>query len=140
MSEHESGAVQSDVELYDSDRAALAGLVNFLNARHLNHTKDPERFAKEVVERFFAIGFHTEVRIFVLEDRVTGEVAGWEPSIIIEDRVNPEEEFDHDRMRYEVRSDILGMNAQGNIQQKAVGQAGYNRTKSGLIVPGSGPV
>lgn len=144
MSEqHEAGAIQSDVELYDSDRLQLKALVGFLNQRNVGKSAavlSPQKYATELVERFFKVGYHVEVRMYALEDTETGDIVEWQPSILIEARVEPEEEFDHDRMRYEVRSDILGQNKQGNIQQKSVGQAGYSRTGSGLIVPGGGPV
>ena len=136
--QHEAGALQSDVELYDSDRLELVRLVNWLNRENVGKKRNPKKYAEELVERFFKAGYHVEVRMFVLEDPVTDEVKEWQPSILIEARTDPEEEFDHERMGYEVRSDILGVNKQGDIQQRAVGQAGYSRSKSGLIVPGSG--
>lgn len=135
---HEPGAVQSDVELYDSDRLELTRLVNWLNRENVGKRRNPKKYAEELVERFFKAGFHVEVRMYVLEDPETEEIKEWQPSIIIEERVDPEEEFDHDKMGYEVRSDILGVNQQGNVQRKMVGQAGYGRTKSGLIVPSNG--
>lgn len=138
--QHEAGSLQSDVELYDSDRLELVRLTTWLNRENVGKKRNPKKYAEELVERFFKAGYHVEVRMYALEDTESDEIVEWQPSIIIEARVEAEEEFDHDRMRYEVRSDILGVNQQGNVQQKAVGQAGYARRQSGLIVPGGGPV
>lgn len=134
------GGIESDIDLYDSDRNELARLANWLNEQNVGKPRNVQKYAEELVERFHKIGFHVEVRMYVDEDIATGETLIWYPYILIEARVEPEEEFDHDKMRFEVRSDILGVNAEGNVQKKMVGQAGYGRTPSGLIVPGGGPV
>lgn len=131
------GGVEAEIDLYDSDRANLARLVNWLNQRYVGEHKNPQKYAEELVERFHHEGFYVEVRMFTDED-YEGPDADmvWYPYVIITGRTDPEEEFDHDRMSHEVRSDLLGVNRQGNVQQKVVGQAGYGRTASGLIVPG----
>lgn len=127
-----------DVELYDSDRAALQGLVRWLNQRL--SSGGPQRIeavADEIMERLYKLGFESEVR-FSTDDNYTGpeEERIWYPSVYLTARVDPEAEYDHERQGHEVRSDILGLNPQGDVQKKAVGQTGFTQTGSGLFVPG----
>lgn len=124
------GEITSDIELYDSDRLALNQVIHDLQSS-MGKQRDTRGWAEEVVERFGLAGYYVDVRLVDLGDGTIGT------AITITDRVEEGEEFDHERMGHEVRSNILGKNPMGNVQKTMIGQTGFSATQSGLVVPGS---
>lgn len=121
--------IASDIDLYDSDRLAINQVVHDLQ-NSIGKRRDPEGWAKEILERFGLAGYYVDVRLVELEDGTIGT------AITITGKVEEGEEFDHEKMGHEVRSNILGVKGQDNLQKTQIGQTGFSRTNSGLIVPG----
>lgn len=131
-----SDTLESDIELYDTDRLTLNKVVRSLQDS-IGKRREPQKWAEEVLERFEEAGFYTDVRLVELDDGAIGT------AITLTGRVDEVgtvggKEFDHDRMGHEVRSNLLGKNVQGNLNKTFVGQTGFSgtRTKSGIILPG----
>lgn len=129
--------LDSDIELYDSDRIALRQIVDALSASSTGKQRSIDGFAREVLDKFAAAGFYVDVRMFTDEGYSGPESERvWYPKIVITGRIEKDAEFDHERMGHEVRSNILGVPGQDDVQKKTVGQTGFSRASSGLIVPG----
>ena len=120
----------SEIDLYDHDRLAINKVVHQLR-QSIGKRRDTEGFAREVMDRFAEAGFYVDVSLST-EDNHTINT-----EIVITGRIEPEAEFDHDRMGHEVRSNLLGVKGQDNVQKTVVGQTGFSSTPSGLIVPRS---
>lgn len=122
--------------LYDSETRALNNLIQWMNSRFKGKPTSIQSWMEEVTERIAKMGFNSVVRMLTDENYEGDETKRvWYPSILLVSRIDPEQEFDHDKMGHEVRSNMLGKNKQGNVQKTMVGQTGFDRTKSGLIVP-----
>lgn len=122
-----------DLDLLDSERLRINEVYTRLG-EYLGQPREMAAFQREVHDRFAEIGFRVRCDFYedVSEDHLTGVQY---PSITIEGRIEDPGEFDHDQMGYEVRSNLLGLNKQGAVQKTQIGQTGFGRTKSGLIVP-----
>jgi hypothetical protein len=97
--------VDSAVELYDSDRLAVGRVVNKL-AEKQGTMQDPREFATEIVERFAEAGLQVDVAVATVNPGEHDEHYGF--AVQISGRLDPEAEFDHERMSHEVRGDVLG--------------------------------
>lgn len=131
-----------DVEdLYDSERIAINHVMGALADKIGKGGIEGSAFQREVRERFAEIGFVVRCDFYRDDDDPRPwDDRPWIPQITLVGRTEQQGEFDHDQMGHEVRSNILGKNAQGDIQNKSVGQTGFERRKSGIIVPGGGSV
>ncbi len=122
-------------DLYDSERLAISRVMAALS-QHVGTTSEKSAIQREVRDRFSDIGFVARCDFYKDDD----DPRPWNerpdmPQITIVGRTEKQGEFDHDRMGHEVRSNILGKNAQGDVQSKTVGQTGYESRKSGIVVP-----
>lgn len=135
--EQETEEVLEDDDLLDSERLAIAKVGSEIQQNVSFKSRELSSVQREIRERFEEIGF--VVRVDFYEKVYEGHLEGVQyPSITLVRRCEPTKgEFDHDRMRHEVRSNILGKNQQGNVQTTQVAP-GWDQKKSGLIVPGSG--
>lgn len=87
--------------LYDSEILGVERVINDLKAR-ADGGIDIDEFVSMAKERLLSeVGLVVEVEIY--ETNFQGV---FEPHIVVQRRVE-QGEFDHDRMKYEVRSDIL---------------------------------
>ena len=125
-----------DVEsLYDSERIAINKVMAVLSEK-IGQGMEGSAFMREVRERFAEIGFVVRCDFYRDEnDPRPCDERPWLPTITPIGRTEKQGEFDHDKMGHEVRSNILGKNAQGNVQKVQVGQPGFEQRSSGLIVP-----
>ncbi len=127
---------QIDFEPYDTEVLAIEEVGRHLKATAEGQQRNLHGLITEIVERFFEAGFYVEIRLWSDENYQGAEIDRvWIPVIYITGRVEEVKEFDHDRMQHEVRSNLRGLNLQGDIQTKSVGQTGFERKPSGLIVP-----
>lgn len=127
-------------DLYDSEKIAINRVLATIQ-QHVGTGVEGGAFQREVRERFAEIGFVVRCDLWKDDDDPRDwDDKPWIPSITLVARTEKQGEFDHEQMGHEVRSNILGKNAQGDVQRKMVGQTGYERRNSGLIVPGGGPV
>lgn len=122
-------------DLYDSEILEINRVTSALTAK-IGTMMEGGALQREVRERFAEIGFVVRCDLWKDEDDPRPwDDRPWSPSITLLGRVEKQGEFDHERMSHEVRSNILGKNTQGDIQQKQVGQTGFESRSSGLIVP-----
>jgi hypothetical protein len=123
-------------DLYDSEQIAINQVSNTL-ARLIGTGMEGSAFQREARERFAEIGFvvRCDLKKDMLDPRPWDEKP-WIPEISLIGRTEKQGEFDHDRMGHEVRSNILGKNAQGSVQKTQVAP-GWSQSGSGLIVPGT---
>lgn len=135
-----------DIDLYDSDVLKIEQVVKELNRTRATKSTTVEGWRNEIVQRFEDAGFRAQVTLQQIEEvqaegKATQKDGRVFTTISIVGRTEDIHvgEFDHDRQRDEVRSNILGRNAQGNIKSArvALSQESAKRTKSGLILPGS---
>lgn len=122
-------------DLLDSEVIAMTK-VDAVLSRYIGRGVELSAFQREVRERYAEIGF--VVRCDFYKDM--NDPRPWDekpeiPRITYLGRTEKQGEFDHEQMGHEVRSNILGKNKQGDIQKKLVGQTGFERKGSGLIVP-----
>lgn len=90
-------------ELYDHEIHDINALTYKIMKKYEKRELSKESVAemeKEIVGRFFDLGFHVEVDF--LSWLVDQEPA---PTIIVNSRVNVAKEFDYDKKRYEVLQD-----------------------------------
>lgn len=128
--------IHSDIDLYDSDRAALQQVVAILNG-NIGKRRDVDAFAREATERIAEAGFVAQVVVKEdpAEDHLPRHERTYYPQVSLIGRIEPESEFDHDKMGHEVRSDLLGLRGGDNRQRTQVGQPGFESRSSGLVVP-----
>ena len=103
--------VGASIELYDSDILNIEEVLLKLNekvGRQLNF----EDFEREVKGRFAEIGLRTEVAWFRYAVEGKQVEGGAMPEITVTGRIEPEREFDHDRLRHEVTQNILELPGQ----------------------------
>jgi hypothetical protein len=97
------------IELYDSDILVLEPVLQMIRRRSEGR-RDYDAFDREIKERFHDIGFVVDVKWF---ETNLAEVKM--PEIDIVGRVEPEAQFDHDKMQHEVVNDILDLGTGGKI-------------------------
>jgi hypothetical protein len=97
--------IDSTIDLYDSDRIGVDRVVNALAAKQ-GTMQDPREFAREIFERFADVGLLVDVAVATINPGEHDEHYGF--AVMVSGRVDPEAEFDHERMSHEVRADILG--------------------------------
>lgn len=119
----------------DSEVIAI-NRVNAVLSAHIGRGVELSALQREVRERYAEIGFVARCDFY----KDMNDPRPWKdkpeiPRITVVGRTEKQGEFDHERMGHEVRSNILGKNKQGDVQQKIVGQTGFERKGSGLIVP-----
>ena len=105
------------IDLYDSDLLTIEGVV--LKLEHM--TMKPgnlQAFQDEVIERFGLAGFHVDVEWHVVESPGAVPVGTMMPTIRILGRVEPEEQFDREKMMHEVQHDILGIDPNPGAVQR----------------------
>lgn len=125
--------ISSSIELYDSDVNVIKRVAQRLSEK-VGTNQPLEAFANEIVGRFREAGYETEVICHeVYEDEAQERVSHYTFAVQIEGRVEAESEYDHDRQRHEVRSNVKGEKGRDSTQPVSVG--GFGKTKSGLYVP-----
>lgn len=133
-SDYEGSTLESEIDLYDSDRLALNKVINTL-AQAVGTLRSLEGYRQEIMDRFFEAGFLTDVRVFEAEVEGTGDKV-FHFKVVLTGRAEKEEEFDHERQAHEVQSDLLG-GGKNSVRGTSVSMAGaFSRTDSGLFVPG----
>lgn len=133
--EDETQEVLNAEDLLDSEVLAINEVARRIQESVSFQNRELSAVQREIRERYEEIGFVVRVDFYErgAEEHLTGVQI---PSITLVRRCEPTGEFDHEQMRHEVRSNILGKNQQGNIQSTQVAP-GWDQ-KSGLIVPGKG--
>lgn len=129
----EEGLLDTD-SLYDHERLAINKVATAL-MDNIGRHRELSSFQREARERFAEIGF--VVRVDFYEDPNEEHLTGTQiPQISLLGRCEPLKvgEFDHDQMGHEVRSNILGVKGQDNLQKTQV-VPGWASTKSGIVVP-----
>lgn len=108
-------AVESLINLYDTEWDQIAKNVLVpLNAKQRTRV-DLEGFRKEVIERFGIAGY--QVTVVAKQDPDDPNLFGWDITLV--DRIQTGE-FDHDRQRYEVQHDVVGLGTPGMIGNNGV--------------------
>ena len=142
MTDQPGSDVECDLDLYDSDVLAIEQVLDALNESRTRATT-VDGWRREIEERFHEAGFKVAVVLRQVEsmERPDGSVVHTSgdyihTSITINARVEPEGEFDHQKMAHEVQRDIRGLRGEDTRKtQVAMGGAGLTRTDSGLYVP-----
>jgi hypothetical protein len=98
-------AMDSEVELYDSDILALERVVAKLNSGP-ERPRSFEEFSREAIERFEDAGYVVTVSGDI---GLGGGQVVFLPEITIVARIDKRGEFDHEKMAWEVQHDILGI-------------------------------
>lgn len=93
------------VDLYDTEYLRARQVLRQLR-QHTGTHRDRGSFEREVRERFAEIGL--VARVMWYQGVADGQDMLF-PDITIVGRVEPELEFDHDRMAHEVRANVLGL-------------------------------
>ena len=93
------------VDLYDSDLLVIEQVQNALNLRVGMHL-DVDGYAREIKERFGEAGFLVDVAIMQVTGPGPLPMGTYVPQITILSRVTPEQ-FDREKMTWEVQHDIL---------------------------------
>lgn len=131
-------SVESAIDLYDHERLAIRDKVQPGINASIGSKRSIQGFVDEVINRF-----HTDagliVEVTVWENEAANAIRPKEErlygfKVYISGRVQEEEEFDHERMSHEVRSDLLGLRGgddRTNISTSLTGTSG-----SKLWVPG----
>lgn len=104
------------IELYDSDLLKIEKVWEALNLKQMTQV-DLERYRQEVIERFAEAGFQVDVVMMVVEEPGPIPVGTYVPEISILDRIEPEREFDIDRMVHEVQHDLLEIDPNPGVVQ-----------------------
>lgn len=147
VTEYES-SLESDVELYDTDRVALNGALQKIQAS-VGTRQNLEDFRQRIVGMLWDIGFKSDVRVFegFMENDPSRDTMYFF-KIVLNGRVTVEKEYDHDRQQHEVIHDVLGIKDHDgpkktsvSMNSSAVRNAMTNgaqaaRTASGLYLPG----
>lgn len=138
-----SDSIDAEVDLYDSEVIAVRGVIEALNQTRHTKATSVEGWRREIVQRFEDIGLKVRVVLHEIEEVEVG--TGVTPgqiltSITIVGRLDEMKvgEFDHDRQKHEVRSNILGVDqpeATGTAPISIPTSSGEKRTSSGLILP-----
>lgn len=103
--------MESLINLFDTEWDQIAkNVLGPLNAKQ-SKVVDLEGFRQEIIERFGIAGY--VVHVVAKQDLDDPRLFGWE--ILLVDRVSDPGEFDHDRMRYEVQNDVVGIATPGAI-------------------------
>lgn len=97
--------LQTHIDLYDSDLLVIEQILIRLQ-RHTNTQMNLQGFVDEARERFGEAGFKVAVAIYEVQSPGPLPVGSYVPEITIQDRLT-REEFDRDKMTWEVQSDIL---------------------------------
>lgn len=97
------------IDLYDSEIIELEKVLEILNRKRGVET-NMEGFRQEVLDRFHKEGFIVDVKVF---DTTQGGTYAFDVEII--ERVDPIKEFDHDRLRHEIVSNLLNIPGGGGI-------------------------
>ncbi len=92
------------IELYETDRPRIERVAARLR-EHVGARRQKDDFLREVAERFAEEGFLVDVKLTTVDGG--GDEVTFYPLITIAGRVEPEEGYDHDRQRHEVRSTEL---------------------------------
>ena len=138
--------VQVDIDLYDSDVLKIEAVIKALNHTRAHKSTTVEGWRNEVTQRFAEAGFRVNVVLQQIDEiQVEGKATQKDgrifTSITIVGRTEDIKvgEYDHERQRDEVRRNIQGRNAQGNVKAPTVavsgGTGGSKRSHSGLILP-----
>jgi len=98
------------IELYDSDILVIEKVYKTLQDRSAHNRRDYDAFDREIKERFHDAGFIVDVKWF--HTNIEGVKM---PEVDFIGRVDPESEFDHDKMQHEVVEDILDLGTKGKI-------------------------
>jgi hypothetical protein len=133
----DDGGINTQIDLYDSDLLRIEQAVTALQ-RHANKPGDLGNIEDEIIERFGLQGYTVKVQWWVTEEPGPLGAAGTMiPSITIEGRVERGHEFDHEKMQYEVQTNILGIDDQpgamtrdGSIKSPAKSTSMTGATKS----------
>lgn len=133
----EQEGVLDATDLYDSERLAINKVTTEIMS-NVNKHRELGSFQREVRERFAEIGFVARCDLYESqhEDHLPKSERTQYPEITLIRRCEPTGEFDHEKMGHEVRSNILGEKGRDSTQKTQV-KAGWSRSGSGLIVPGS---
>ena len=107
--------MDSLVELYHSDILTIEAVLAEVNKMQ-GTRQNLEMFVSEVEGRFAQVGFRVEVITF--QDINDPEFYGF--NFVIRDRIEPEAEFDHEKMAHEVQHDILGLSRPGALTKDGV--------------------
>ena len=144
-----SAALESDIDLYDSDVIKIEKVVGALNHSRLTKTASVEGWRNEIEQRFGEIGFKVNIVLSQIEGTqvddgpmVPTEGTRIHTLISVQSRVDEIKvgDFDHDQMRYEVQNNIRGV-AGEPVKDKPISitvpgmPKGTTTTASGLIVP-----
>lgn len=110
-------SIGSIVNLYDSEFLAAEKLWKFLKGKAEEKRVDRDALHTEIIERFREIGLR--VRVSWFQGGVLGEDGlmhaledVYVPEISIQGRVETKGQFDHDKMAWEVRNNILELPGQ----------------------------
>lgn len=133
-------SVEAAIDLYDSERVAIRDKVFPAIHAAQGSKRSIQGFVDEVTNRFHQdAGLLVEVTVWEneianasrpMEERLYGF------KVYIHDRVKPEAEFDHDRMKHEVRSDVLGLRGGDDRTSKKVSMSSPQAAPSRLWTPG----
>lgn len=105
------GGIETLIDLYDSDLLKIEYAVNALQ-RHANKPGDLGNIEDEIIERFGLQGYAVKVQWWVTEEAgPLGAQGTMIPAITVEARVD-RHEFDHEKMQYEVQTNLLGIDEQ----------------------------
>jgi hypothetical protein len=120
----DSGAVDSLIQLYDSDIIKIEGVLEALNRRK-GQRADYERWTNEVKDRFHRIGLVVSVRWYEAGvERADGSMEKIDgtliPEIVVTGRTDSKTfTFDHEQMAHEVQNDLLGLGTGGKLKVTA---------------------
>jgi hypothetical protein len=118
----ETGGVDSQIQLYDSEIIKIEGILEILNKRR-GQRISYEKYGNEVRERFAAIGLVVSVRWYsagVEKDNGTMEKVDdlLIPEIVVKGRTS-RSTFDHAQMGHEVQNDLLQLGTGGKLKVTA---------------------
>ena len=114
--QEERSAVESAIDLYDSEILKIEQVLEQLNAEDVGKPRPLEDFVQKVTELFAKIGLVVDVKVWTAADNRGQEIAGtFIPEITITGRVDRKHEFDYDRQVHEVTNDLLDLGEGGVI-------------------------
>jgi hypothetical protein len=104
-------AVETRIDLYDEDLLNIERVLLALNEK-VGTRRNYTAFEMEIKERFDGIGLKVTVDWY--EYAVQGQKVegGAMPEVTIVDRVTPETQFDHDKLKHEVVNNLLELPGQ----------------------------
>lgn len=110
-----SEGLDSMIDLYDSDIMTIEAVTEQLE-RSVGEAREVQGFVEEAIERFGLAGFRVKVDIYEVQGPGPLPIGTYVPHITIEERLT-REEFDRERMSWEVQNDILEIDPNpGSIQ------------------------